>query len=149
MRWKTSRRGFIATIDGELACRDRAKVRRHLAASPQDEQLLADMVRTRNLLGNLPRAKALPDTAEALHQQFERAALLGDRGDELALARRRNRMTQLMAIAAISGAGDRTGCGDLFGDAEHAQQQPRGCRQRRKRPHPTEPSRRARRGAGW
>ncbi len=93
---------LTAYIDGELDAAGRAEIEKHLEANPRHRQLLVELTRTRDMLRALPIESAPPDIAESLHNQLERAVLLGavDEPHEHVVLRI-SRWPQLTAVAAI------------------------------------------------
>src|SRR5688500_13174252 len=67
---------LCAYVDGELDPAGRAEIEAHLAAHPQHHQLMAELMKQRELLGGLPRERAPEDLFEAMTNQLERAVLL-------------------------------------------------------------------------
>lgn len=86
-------------IEGELSESDRAEISRHLDAHPEHRQMIEELMRTRNLVRDLPRAKAPPELNEALHGQLERSMLLGD-GLSVSMAGPRRRFSHMAVLAA-------------------------------------------------
>lgn len=69
---------LAAYVDDEVDAAERAEIEQHLAANPEHRQMLEELKAQRQLIRALPRESAPADVAEALAQQLERAALLGD-----------------------------------------------------------------------
>lgn len=104
---------LCAYVDGELDPAGRAEIEAHLAAHPQHQQLMAELMRQRELLAALPRERAPEDLFEAMTNQLERSVLLD--GDAAAgagaagaggaggthAARRINPWPQVFAAAAV------------------------------------------------
>jgi hypothetical protein len=86
-------------IEGELSDAQRAEIQRHLDAHPEHRQMIEELMRTRNLLRDLPRAKAPAELNEGLHGQLERAMLLGDDLDASTASTAR-RVSHMALIAA-------------------------------------------------
>lgn len=93
---------LCAYVDGELDAAGRAEIEAHLQANPQHRQLLDELMRQRDLVRGLPRAKAPEDLFDSFQTQLERSVLLDHREEEPpAVAGRINRSSQWMAIAAV------------------------------------------------
>jgi hypothetical protein len=69
---------LCAYIEGDMDAAQRAEIERHLAAHPQHQKMITDLIATRDLLSGLPRVKAPSDLSEGLQGQLERSMLLGD-----------------------------------------------------------------------
>jgi len=67
---------LCAYIEGSLSPDEQAEIERHLAAHPQHRQMIHDLIRTRNLVGTLPRVNAPEDLCDGLQGQLERSMLL-------------------------------------------------------------------------
>jgi Putative zinc-finger len=72
---------LCAYIEGEVDNVEKAEIERHLQDHPRHRQMIEDLIRTRELVGGLPRVKAPADLSEGLYGQLERSALLGE-GDD-------------------------------------------------------------------
>src|SRR2546423_1754428 len=92
---------LCAYVDGELDANGRAEIEKHLAENPQHQKLIADLLKTRQVLRALPREKAPDDIAENLQQQLERSVLLAEIDDEAGASRRRIVRPQIWLAAAI------------------------------------------------
>ncbi|HEV7299326.1 MAG TPA: polysaccharide biosynthesis/export family protein [Tepidisphaeraceae bacterium] len=93
---------LIAFVEGDLDAAGRAEIEQHLAANPTHRKLLDELMRTRQYVRQLPRAKAPPELVETLQGQLERSALLDNIGtDAGSLQLRSNRWPQLISIAAV------------------------------------------------
>src|SRR5947207_608283 len=88
---------LCAYVDGELDAAGRAEIEAHLQANPQHRQLLAELVSQRELLKDLPRAKAPDDLYDAFQSQLERSVLLDHRESQAHIAGRINRWPQVVA----------------------------------------------------
>ncbi|MGA2231633.1 MAG: zf-HC2 domain-containing protein [Tepidisphaeraceae bacterium] len=69
---------LCAYIEGSLSPAEQAEIERHLEAHPQHRQMIQDLIRTRDLVGTLPRVNAPEDLCDGLQGQLERSMLLGD-----------------------------------------------------------------------
>ena len=93
---------LIAFVEGDLDAAGRAEIEQHLVANPTHRKLLDELMRTRQYVRQLPRAKAPPELVETLQGQLERSALLDNIGtDAGSLQLRSNRWPQLISIAAV------------------------------------------------
>jgi anti-sigma factor RsiW len=93
---------LCAYIEGDLDEAGRAQIEKHLQEHPQHRKLIAALTATRDLMRDLPRAKAPADVGEWLHGQVERSILLDD-SDLKATAQRAkpSRWPQLLGVAAV------------------------------------------------
>src|SRR5881392_3927622 len=64
-------------IEGTLTDAERADIEKHLASNAQHRRLIEQLLKTRHLVRQLPRAKAPADVSETLQGQLERSILLG------------------------------------------------------------------------
>jgi hypothetical protein len=93
---------LAAYVDGEIDEAGRAEIEQHLASNPQHRQLIAELMKQRKLLTNLPREMAPADIAETINAQLERAVLLGDIDDrEQATTLRMNFWPRIRLVAAM------------------------------------------------
>ena len=69
-------------IEGTVTEAERADIEKHLAANPQHRRLIDQLLKTRHLIRQLPRAKAPADVSETLQGQLERSILLGANPEE-------------------------------------------------------------------
>jgi len=93
---------LCAYIEGDLDEAGRAQIEKHLQEHPQHRKLIAALTATRDMMRDLPRAKAPADVGEWLHGQVERSILLDD-ADLKATAQRAkpSRWPQLLGVAAV------------------------------------------------
>jgi hypothetical protein len=93
---------LCAYIEGDLDEAGRAQIEKHLQEHPQHRKLIAALTATRDLMRELPRAKAPADVGEWLHGQVERSILLDD-SDPMAAAQRAkpSRWPQWLGVAAV------------------------------------------------
>jgi hypothetical protein len=93
---------LCAYIEGDLDEAGRAQIEKHLQEHPQHRKLIAALAATRDLVRDLPRAKAPPDVGEWVHGQVERSILLDDSGSMIATpGKRPSRWPQLLGVAAV------------------------------------------------
>src|SRR5436190_10831636 len=90
---------LAAYVDGLLPESDRAEIELHLANHPEHLAVLHELIRHKEMVVSLPRESAPGDLSEALQGHLERAALLGDQNDAVALGVRR--FPQFTALAAM------------------------------------------------
>jgi hypothetical protein len=89
-------------VEGTLTDDQRAEIEKHLASNPQHRKLIGELLKTRDLVRQLPRATAPPDVSETLQGQLERSVLLGTMPDELEGSRLRiGFWSRMRAIAAV------------------------------------------------
>jgi anti-sigma factor RsiW len=89
-------------VEGTLTDAERADIEKHLASNPQHRKLIGELLKTRDLVRKLPRAKAPQDVAETLQGQLERSVLLGSMPDELPASHLRiGFWSRFRAIAAM------------------------------------------------
>jgi anti-sigma factor RsiW len=93
---------LCAYIEGELTPAERTEIERHLEEHPGHRQMMQELVRTRNLMGELPRMNAPGDLSEGLQSHLERSMLLGRglSGDE-ARPGRFGRSAQVAILAGV------------------------------------------------
>jgi hypothetical protein len=64
-------------LEGTLNETERTEIEKHLAGNPQHRKLMDELLKTRQMMRQLPRAKAPADVSETLQGQLERSVLLG------------------------------------------------------------------------
>ena len=93
---------LCAYIEGDLDEAGRAQIEKHLQEHPQHRKLIAALTTTRDLMRDLPRAKAPADVGEWLHGQVERSILLDDSDMKTTAQRAKpSRWPQLLGVAAV------------------------------------------------
>src|SRR2546423_1585398 len=89
-------------VEGTLTDAERADIEKHLASNPQHRKLIGELLKTRDLVRKLPRAKAPTDVAETLQGQLERSVLLGAMPNDLPASHLRiGFFSRFRAIAAM------------------------------------------------
>ena len=89
-------------LEGDLDPAGRAEVERRLAASPRERALVADLLRQRSALRDLPMPAAPPEVYDDVMNGLERSALLDPGPRDIAGAAVRIRWTRLLAVAAVA-----------------------------------------------
>jgi hypothetical protein len=92
---------LCAYIEGDLDEAGRAQIEKHLQDHPQHRKLIESLTATRDLMRDLPRAKAPPDVGEWLHGQVERSILLDDSAAVPIQRAKPSRWPQWLGVAAV------------------------------------------------
>src|ERR1700683_3416928 len=92
---------LCAYIEGDLDEAGRAQIEKHLQEHPQHRKLIESLTATRDLMRDLPRAKAPPDVGEWLHGQVERSILLDDSASIPIARAKASRLPQWRGVAAV------------------------------------------------
>jgi hypothetical protein len=92
---------LCAYIEGDLDEAGRAQIEKHLQEHPQHRKLIETLTATRDLMRDLPRAKAPPDVGEWLHGQVERSILLDDSASIPIQRAKPSRWPQWLGVAAV------------------------------------------------
>ena len=89
-------------LDGELPPSQAARLEQRLTEDPQARRLLADLERTRQAVGALPRQQAPAELAQQIQLQLERESLLTSADAHAEIAGRNHlRLRRLVAAAAV------------------------------------------------
>jgi hypothetical protein len=92
---------LCAFVEGDLDEAGRAQIEKHLESNPQHRKLLNDLVQMKQMVRDLPRAKAPMDVGDSLRQKVERSMLLEDAAVVRPIGKQVDRWPQIFAIAAM------------------------------------------------
>src|SRR5580658_3363592 len=92
---------LCAYVEGDLDATGKAQIEKHLQDHPHHRKLLDELIAMREMVRNLPRAKAPMDVGDSLRQKVERSMLLEDSPTAAPSRQSVDRWPQFFGIAAI------------------------------------------------